>query len=60
MLHLVLNEVLKLDFELANLNIVSPFVIITDLCENMYDYVIENNTIMTYNKTKFIKILMGI
>lgn len=55
LLHLVLNEVLKLDFELANLNIVSPFVIITDLCENMYDYVIENNTIKTYNKTKFIK-----
>ena len=49
----VLDEVLQFNFKLANLNIVSDFIMITELCDSMYDYVIEENTVITHNKQKF-------
>lgn len=55
LLQSVLDEVLQLDFKLANLNIVSSSIMITELCENMYEYQIKDNVITTNNRKKFVK-----
>lgn len=51
----VLDEVLEFNFKLANLNIVSDFVAISNLCDSIFDYTFDENSVKVVNKSDFVK-----
>lgn len=53
LLEKVLDEVLEFNFKLGNLNIVSNYVMISTVCDSIYDYSINDNTVTVWNKSEF-------
>lgn len=51
----ILDEVLEFNFKLANLNIVSDFVAISSLCDSMFEYVFEGDSVFVNNKPNFMQ-----